>query len=43
MGYAAAQRLGDVEKMADRYLTVVQELISVPSADMGPDGDPTTP
>jgi len=34
-GYAAALRLGDMDKMADRYLEMVQELISVPSTDMG--------
>jgi glycosyltransferase involved in cell wall biosynthesis len=33
-GYAAAQQLGDTDKMADRYLTMVQELIDVPLADL---------
>jgi len=41
-GYAAARQLGGVEKMADRYLAMAQELTDVPSADLRPDGDPTS-
>jgi glycosyltransferase involved in cell wall biosynthesis len=41
-GYAAAQRLGDMEKMAERYLEMVQEFFSVPSADAGLGGYPAT-
>jgi glycosyltransferase involved in cell wall biosynthesis len=41
-GYAAARRLGGVEKMADRYLAMAQELTDAPSADLRPDGDPTS-
>jgi glycosyltransferase involved in cell wall biosynthesis len=40
-GYAAAERLGGPDEMADRYLTVVQELIDVPLADLRLDGDST--
>ena len=39
---AAAQRLGGTEKLADRYLTMVSELINVPGADLGLDGDLTS-
>src|SRR5580658_767341 len=35
-GYAAARRLGGVEKMADRYLAMAQELTDAPSADLRP-------
>jgi glycosyltransferase involved in cell wall biosynthesis len=41
-GYAAAQQLGDTDKMADRYLTMVQELIDVQRADLGLDGVPSS-
>jgi glycosyltransferase involved in cell wall biosynthesis len=37
-GYAAAERLGGPDKMADRYLTMVQELIDVPIADLRLEG-----
>ena len=40
-GYAAAERLGGPDKMADRYLTMVQELTDVPLADLRLDGDST--
>jgi glycosyltransferase involved in cell wall biosynthesis len=42
-GYAAAQRLGGTDKMADRYLKLVQELIDAPAAELGLDAYLTLP
>jgi glycosyltransferase involved in cell wall biosynthesis len=42
-GYAAAQRLGGTDKMADRYLKLVQELIDAPAEELGLDAYLTLP